>query len=243
MIHLNFIPYVCFTQPGAVIISILTLLGLQSRFGDNLGQNTWNLTVVSPKRDWSSKRVNRRHLFVDNARGWKLQASIFFIRKIWKLYPAARCTRYQLLTLLAPQSHMWGQSTQNIRSLPPKRDWGPKRVNTLYAHVLGEKRHPISLHYYCCGHNYRAPFYLIFIYKSSLCIGTEWWYNTWQYFALGSINSAVCSPLWGINRSNLQVFCSRNWVAVLEGWGEVQASPAPRVYNSSIIVVAERAGY
>ena len=34
-----------------------TLLGLQSRFGDNLGQSTWNLTGASPKRDWSSKRL------------------------------------------------------------------------------------------------------------------------------------------------------------------------------------------
>ena len=33
----------------------LTLLGLQSRFGDNWGQFTWNLTAMSPKRGWSSK--------------------------------------------------------------------------------------------------------------------------------------------------------------------------------------------
>ena len=38
----------------------LTFLGLQSRFGDNLRQTTWNLTGVSPKRDWSAKRVNVR---------------------------------------------------------------------------------------------------------------------------------------------------------------------------------------
>ena len=35
----------------------LTLLGLQSRFGDNWGQNTRNLTAMSPKRDWGSKGV------------------------------------------------------------------------------------------------------------------------------------------------------------------------------------------
>ena len=35
----------------------LTLLEPQSHFGDNLGQTTWNLTGVSPKRDWSSKGV------------------------------------------------------------------------------------------------------------------------------------------------------------------------------------------
>ena len=36
----------------------LTLLGPQFRFGDNWGQITWNLTGVSPERDWSSsKRV------------------------------------------------------------------------------------------------------------------------------------------------------------------------------------------
>ena len=33
----------------------LTLLGLQSRFGDNLGQATWKLSGVSPKRDCGSK--------------------------------------------------------------------------------------------------------------------------------------------------------------------------------------------
>ena len=32
------------------------------------------------------------------------------------------------LTPLAPHSHMWGQSTLITRSLPPKRDCGPKRV-------------------------------------------------------------------------------------------------------------------
>ena len=35
----------------------LTLLEPQSRFGDNWGQLTWNLSGLSPKRDWSSKRV------------------------------------------------------------------------------------------------------------------------------------------------------------------------------------------
>ena len=40
----------------------LTLLGLQSRFGDNWVKNTWNLRGLSPKRDCSSKRVN--HDFV-----------------------------------------------------------------------------------------------------------------------------------------------------------------------------------
>ena len=44
------------------------------------------------------------------------------------------------LTLLAPQSHIWGQSTQTISSLSPKRDWGPKRVKyvLLVLHVLLE---------------------------------------------------------------------------------------------------------
>ena len=35
----------------------LTRLGLQSRFGDNWVQTTWNLTALSPHRDWSSKGV------------------------------------------------------------------------------------------------------------------------------------------------------------------------------------------
>ena len=34
------------------------------------------------------------------------------------------------LTLLEPHSHMWGQDALIISSLSPKRDWGPKRVNT-----------------------------------------------------------------------------------------------------------------
>ena len=33
------------------------------------------------------------------------------------------------LNLLAPHSHMWGQSTQNISGSSPKRDWGPRRVD------------------------------------------------------------------------------------------------------------------
>ena len=41
-----------------VVVLTLTLLGLQSRFGDNWGQITWNLTALSPHRDWSSKGVN-----------------------------------------------------------------------------------------------------------------------------------------------------------------------------------------
>ena len=36
----------------------LTLLGLQSRFGDNWWKITCNLSGLSPKRDWSSKGVN-----------------------------------------------------------------------------------------------------------------------------------------------------------------------------------------
>ena len=44
---------------------LLTLLGLQSRFGGNWGQITWNLIGLSPKRDWSSKRVNAFRLEVD----------------------------------------------------------------------------------------------------------------------------------------------------------------------------------
>ena len=45
---------------------LLTRLGLQSRFGDNLGQTTWDLTGVSPKRDWSSKRVKELHAAPEN---------------------------------------------------------------------------------------------------------------------------------------------------------------------------------
>ena len=34
---------------------LLTLLGLQTRFGDNWGKITWNLSGLSPKRGWNSK--------------------------------------------------------------------------------------------------------------------------------------------------------------------------------------------
>ena len=40
-----------------ILPSIITLLGLQSLFGDNWEQITWNLRGLSPKRDWNSKRV------------------------------------------------------------------------------------------------------------------------------------------------------------------------------------------
>ena len=39
-----------------ISLLLLTLLGLQSRFGDNWGEITWNLSALSPKRDWSSKK-------------------------------------------------------------------------------------------------------------------------------------------------------------------------------------------
>ena len=38
---------------------VFTLLGPQSRFGDNWGHITWNLSALPPKRDWSSKGVKR----------------------------------------------------------------------------------------------------------------------------------------------------------------------------------------
>ena len=36
-------------------------------------------------------------------------------------------TKKSLDLFLAPQSHVWGQISQIMSSLPPKRDWGPKR--------------------------------------------------------------------------------------------------------------------
>ena len=40
---------------------VLTLLGLLSRFVGDWGQIIWNLSALSPKRDWSSKGVNREN--------------------------------------------------------------------------------------------------------------------------------------------------------------------------------------
>ena len=45
---------------------LLTLSGLQSRFGDNWGQITWNLTGLSPKRGWSSMGINTTVLLLLN---------------------------------------------------------------------------------------------------------------------------------------------------------------------------------
>ena len=43
----------------AYLFLLLTRLELQSHFGDNWGHTTWNLSGLSPKRDWSSERVNK----------------------------------------------------------------------------------------------------------------------------------------------------------------------------------------
>ena len=61
---------------GSGLGSGLTLLGLQSRFGDNCGQTTWNSGALSPKRDWSSKglvlfiRLVRARSVTDYFLGW-----------------------------------------------------------------------------------------------------------------------------------------------------------------------------
>ena len=41
-----------------------------------------------------------------------------------------------VLTLLAPHSHMWGQITLTVSSLSPKREWGPKRVNSRISYLV-----------------------------------------------------------------------------------------------------------
>ena len=55
----------------------LTLLGPQSRFGDNGGLITWNLTGLSPKRDWSLKGLTSFRIcalvFGDSYGGEKMQ--------------------------------------------------------------------------------------------------------------------------------------------------------------------------
>ena len=45
------------TTTCGVSTNPLTLLELQSHFGDNWGQITWNVSALSPKRDWSSREV------------------------------------------------------------------------------------------------------------------------------------------------------------------------------------------
>ena len=79
----------------------LTLLGPQSRFGDKWGQTTWNLTGVSPKRDWSCKRVKACHLFTyycTTATSFRGQTTWNHTRKfqqrrlVKSIYPLARST-------------------------------------------------------------------------------------------------------------------------------------------------------
>ena len=48
--------------PSITAEAFLFILGLQSRFGDNWGQNTWNLSGLFPKRDWTSIGVRREYL-------------------------------------------------------------------------------------------------------------------------------------------------------------------------------------
>ena len=43
-----------YSRHSRVKASFLTPIGPQSRFGDNWGQSTWNVSALSPKRDWSS---------------------------------------------------------------------------------------------------------------------------------------------------------------------------------------------
>ena len=63
-IHKN-LPGIYLTIFTNIFLVLLTLLELQSRFGENWGQITWNLSALSPKRDWSSKGVNYGPLVID----------------------------------------------------------------------------------------------------------------------------------------------------------------------------------
>ena len=42
---------------------LLTLLGLQSRFGGNWEKDRWSFSGLSPKRDWGSRGVNPLETF------------------------------------------------------------------------------------------------------------------------------------------------------------------------------------
>ena len=65
---------------------VLTLLELQSRFGDNWGQVTWSVSALSPKQDWSSKGVN--HPTLSSRRG-QPSPSDFFAPVLKKILPGS----------------------------------------------------------------------------------------------------------------------------------------------------------
>ena len=67
----------------------------------------------------------------------------------------------RFLTLLGPQSYMWGQTTPFVSGLPPKRDCGPKRVKTA---VYPSSWLPLPL-LYCCSlfRTYSYPGYTFFV--------------------------------------------------------------------------------
>ena len=52
------------------------------------------------------------------------------------------------LTLLEPQSHMWGHTTQISSNLSPKRDWGSKGVAFVPASGMKLKRGASPTDYY-----------------------------------------------------------------------------------------------
>ena len=66
----------CWTVLHPVAL-LLILLGLQSRFGDNWRQITWNLSGLSPKRDCSSKRVNTVRIWLTWHTGISLETASY----------------------------------------------------------------------------------------------------------------------------------------------------------------------
>ena len=100
----------CFLTP-----TFLTLLGLQSRFGDNWGQTAWNLTGLSPKRGWSSKRVNVH-----------ADLSLFFSTSRFLTAGTHHRSSINPFRTAVP---FWGQSIQISSSFVPKRDCGSKGVS------------------------------------------------------------------------------------------------------------------
>ena len=76
------------------------------------------------------KGRKRHHNIVGNNDHENLPA---YYRYYYLLLYTSIIKKKRLLTLLAPHSHMWGQSTLTVSSLSPKREWGPKRVKIVFA--------------------------------------------------------------------------------------------------------------
>ena len=82
----------------------------------------------------------------------------------------APCNPYYSTAL--PSIYLRGQSNLTVSSLPPKRDWGPKRVNVKSAHThpSGWYSYVIDLLHICCASKYIFFFCSRIILPPCICL-------------------------------------------------------------------------